>query len=124
MPARRPVPAQQKSTIQRLCACRPAQRKLVLGVGRRDRDEARAREERRDRVREEDLGDDAVGVEVAEPLVAVPVLRALRVVALQVGERVVVRREPAVVLVVVTRVEVLLVRLDVGAAWPSDEMMV
>ena len=93
----------------------PGPAQLVLLRGRRRGDEVGAREERRDRVREQDLGDDAVGVEVADALVAVPVLGALRVVALQVGERVVVRREPAVVVVVVARLEVLLVRLDVGA---------
>ena len=49
----------------------------VAGVGGRCEHERGTREERRDRVREDDLGDDAVGLEVGEPPLVVPVAATL-----------------------------------------------
>ena len=67
MPARRPGVRAQKSASQRLCACSPAQRssRSSASAGGVCVTERATGEERRDRVREDHLGDDAVGLEVA-----------------------------------------------------------
>ena len=67
-----PGAAAQKSASQRLWARRPAQRRSrspASAAGRLEH-ERRLREERRDRVREDDLGDDAVGLQLGEAAVA------------------------------------------------------
>ena len=88
MPARRPGAVAQKSASQRLWARSPSQRRSrsPASAGRRLVDERRLREERRDRVREDDLGHDAVGLQLGEAAVAVPV--AGGAVALEVVVRV------------------------------------
>ena len=85
---------------------------VLVAVRRRSHERAR-REERRDRVGEQDLGDDAVGFELGQPLLRVPV--AVRVRTGEVGERVLERLRPFVELVVPARGEVLAVRRHRGA---------
>ena len=75
----------------------------VVG-GRRAREQRHAREERRDRVREDHLADDAVGLELGDAPLVVPVAVALG--ALQIAERVLVLRPPRVEVVEVPVLEV------------------
>ena len=80
---------------------------------RRGRDDLAGGEERRHRVREDDLGDDAVLAEIAQPALVVPV--AGPTVVLQIAERVLVAAPPRVELVVVLGFEALAVLLMVAA---------
>ena len=116
MPARRPGVRAQKSASQRLCACSPAQRssRSCASAGGACVTSAAAGEERRDRVREDDLGGDAVGLEVAHATVGVPV--ALAEVAEQVVEQDLVAVDPGVELVVVPAREEVAVLVDLAAA--------
>ena len=90
---------------------------VVLG-GRLQRGEVSLREERRHRVREEHLGDDALRLGLLEPPSAVPV--AVRGRREQIGERIDVRVRPGVELVVPTRREIRLVRAQLGAGVTVD----
>ena len=97
---------------------RPAQ--LVLVVLGRSGEEVARREERRDRVGEDHLGDDAVVLELLQARLRVPV--AIRGLAPEVDERVHVRLRPLVELVEVasprgTRGT----RASAAPAWPSDD---
>ena len=86
----------------------------LVVVGRRcGRDHRAGGEERRHRVRERDLGDDAVGVEVGDAALVVPVAGAA--VVLEVAERVRVLPAPGVELLLPFLGEVLAVRRVVGA---------
>ncbi len=80
---------------------------------RRPGQQRHAREERRHRVRENDLTDDTVALELGDAPLAVPV--AVAVAALEVAERVLVLRPPRVEVVEVLRVEVGAVRVVAGA---------
>jgi hypothetical protein len=86
---------------------------LVLLGHRRARDDRARREERRDRVGERHLRDDAVGLLLRDPPFVVPVLRAPA--RLQVLERVAVSAAPAVEVVEVPLLEVRAVHLVVAA---------
>ena len=88
---------------------------------RRPGDERAGGEERRHRVGEDDLGDDAVGLELGDAAVAVPV--AVAAVALQIAERVAVRAAPRVELVAARRLEVLGGTASIDPpAWQSAEI--
>ncbi len=91
----------------------PARRGVVLVGCRRRRDHRAGREEGRDGVREQHLGDDAFGLLVGDAPRAVPV--AGTAVALQVAERVRICRAPLVELVAPLGIEVLAV-LRMGCA--------
>ena len=87
---------------------------LVL-VGRgRAREQDEAGEERRDRVGEHDLADDAVGLLVGEAALVVPVANAPAVTFLEVAEWVLVLVAPRVEVVEVRGIEVGAIRLVVG----------
>ena len=116
MPARRPGRARAE-VGQPAVVClqtRPAQLEVVRVGGRCLRHERAAGKERRDRVREDDLGGDAVGLEVAHATVGVPV--ALPEVAEEVGEQDLVAVDPGVELVVVPAREEVAVLVDLAAA--------
>ena len=97
---------------------------LVLVGRRRAGEEDEAREERRDGVGEHDLGDDAVGLFVADAALVVPVADPAAV--LQVAERVLVLLAPGVEVVEVLLLEVLAVHLVVraGVAVGRDDRVV
>ncbi len=97
-PARRPGTRSQKSASHRLWAWTPGPASLVVGRRRRQGEQAPLLEERRDRVREEHLGGDPVGVVLGQPPVRVPA--PVGGGRLEVGVRVDVRRRPGVELVV------------------------
>ena len=87
---------------------------VLVGLGR-PREEDEAREERRHRVGEHDLGHDAVGLFVGEPALVVPVADAAAVFLLQIAERVLVLVAPRVEVVEVRGIEVLAVHLVAAA---------
>ena len=87
---------------------------LVVGLAGRQRDQVALLEERRDGVREEDLGDDAVGLVLGQAPLRVPA--AVAVGAQEVGEGDLVGGGPGVELVVELRGEIGPVVGDVGPA--------
>ena len=96
---------------------------LVVVGRRRGGDHRAGGEERRHRVRERDLGDDAVGVQVGDAALVVPVAGAA--VVLEVAERVGVLAAPGVELLLPLG----FVRYSryvawLAPAWQSDEMIV
>ena len=96
----------------------PGPTPLVVGGRRLERGEIALREERRHRVREEHLGDDALRLGLLQPALAVPV--AVRGRRLQIGEGIDVRVGPGVELVVPARREVRLVLAQLGAGVTVD----
>ena len=103
MPARRPGASLAEVGEPAVVGLQPGPSRLqVAGVGGRGLvGEAGLREERRHGVREDDLGDDAVGLELLQPAVGVPVAVAVR--ALHVLVRDLVRRRPGVEIVMPAR---------------------
>ena len=91
---------------------------FVVGGGRLQRGEVALREERRHRVREQHLGDDALRLRLLQPALAVPV--AVRGRRQQIGEGIDVGVGPGVELVVPARREVRLVLTQLGAGVPVD----
>ena len=113
MPARRSGNSLHQSASHRLCARKPARRSSKSSADGAVATSEPRREERRDRVGIDDLGDDAVGLELAHAPGAVPV--AVGVGLHEVAVRAHEARRPLVELVVVPRLEVRPVVEQVGA---------